>query len=391
LILKGKVDILALQSLIQMKKYPMAKPYMGREEERAVIEVLRSGTLSLGPKLAGFEKEFAKFIGTRYACAVDNGTAALHLILLSLGIQKEDEVITSPFSFISSANAVLYHGAKPVFADVDPVTFNIDPKEVEKKITKKTKAILPVHIFGQSADMDPIMKLAKKHKLFVVEDACESLAACYKGRHVGTEGHAAAFSFYPNKQMTTGEGGVVVTNDKKIYELCRSLRNQGRAENMQWLDHERLGFNYRMHELSAAIGLAQLAKLPRMVKERRQIAGWYDQFLAPLEKKNLLFRPQVADHNTHSWFLYVARVSPEINRDKVIGDLAKIGVSSKPYLPSIHLFGFYSKKFGFKQGDFPVSEGISRSSLALPFYIGLKKSDVAHICRNLEKVLENSL
>ena len=374
-----------------MKKYPMAKPYLGREEERAVVQVLRSGTLSLGPKLAGFEKEFAKFIGTRYACAVDNGTAALHLILLSLGIRKGDEVITSPFSFVSSANAVLYHGAKPVFADVDPVTFNIDPKEIEKKITKKTKAILPVHIFGQSADMDPIMKLAKKHKLFVVEDACESVAARYKGRHVGTEGHAAAFSFYPNKQMTTGEGGVVVTNDQKIQELCRSLRNQGRAENMQWLAHERLGFNYRMDELSAAVGLAQLAKLPRIIQKRRQIAGWYDQFLAPIEKKRLVLRPEVAGYNTHSWFLYVARVNPEINRDKVISELAKIGVSSKPYLPSIHLFDFYRERFGFKPGDFPVSEGVSRASLALPFYIGLKKSDVADICRKLAEVLENNL
>jgi len=374
-----------------MKKYPMAKPYLGREEERAVVQVLRSGTLSLGPKLAGFEKEFAKFIGTRYACAVDNGTAALHLILLSLGIRKGDEVITSPFSFVSSANAVLYHGAKPVFADVDPVTFNIDSKEIEKKITKKTKAILPVHIFGQSADMDPIMKLAKKHKLFVVEDACESVAARYKGRHVGTEGHAAAFSFYPNKQMTTGEGGVVVTNDKKIQELCRSLRNQGRAENMQWLAHERLGFNYRMDELSAAVGLAQLAKLPRIIQKRRQIAGWYDQFLAPIEKKRLVLRPEVAGYNTHSWFLYVARVNPEINRDKVISELAKIGVSSKPYLPSIHLFDFYRERFGFKPGDFPVSEGVSRASLALPFYIGLKKSDVADICRKLAEVLENNL
>src|SRR3990167_1866874 len=226
-------------------KYPIAKPYIGKEEKAVVAKVLRSGVLSIGPEVVAFEKAFALKLGTKFACAVSSGTAGLHLTMLAAGLKKGDEVLTSPFSFIASANAILYVGATPVFVDINPVSFNIDPDKIEEKITTKTKAILVVHIFGQSADMKPILKLANKYKLKVIEDACESLNASYHGKKVGTFGESAVFAFYPNKQMTTGEGGMIVTNDRSVDALCRSLRNQGRSGNMQWLDHERLGYNYR--------------------------------------------------------------------------------------------------------------------------------------------------
>ncbi|OGZ28558.1 MAG: polysaccharide biosynthesis protein [Candidatus Niyogibacteria bacterium RIFCSPLOWO2_01_FULL_45_48] len=365
----------------------MAKPYIDEEEEKLVLEVLRSGTLSIGPKIEEFEKRFSEMLGVKYASAVSSGTAALHLALIALGIKEGDEVITSPFSFVASANAILYMGAKPVFADVDPLTFNMDPKEAEKKITPKTKAILPVHIFGQSCGMRPITELAKRHNLKVIEDACESIMAEHKGQKVGTFGDAAAFSFYPNKQMTTGEGGMIVTNDEKIDSLCRSLRNQGRAQNMQWLDHQMLGYNYRITEMGAALGIGQLKKLAGVIEKRREIAGWYEEEIKKYD--DLLIAPETHPDNTHTWFLYVARIkNPQINRDEVIKKMAEFGIATKPYLPSIHLFDFYRKGFGFKEGDFPVSEAISSSSVALPFYIGLEKSDTEYICRKLAETVK---
>ena len=365
----------------------MAKPYINEEEEKLVLEVLRSGTLSIGPKIEEFEKRFSEMLGAKYACAVSNGTVGLHLALIACGIKEGDEVITSPFSFVASANVILYMGAKPVFTDVDPTTFNIDPKEIEKKINPKTKAILPVHIFGQSADMERIMALASRHNLKVIEDACESVMAEYKGKKVGTFGDAAAFSFYPNKQMTTGEGGMITTNDKKIDNLCRSLRNQGRSENMQWLDHQILGYNYRITEMGAALGIGQLKKLAGVIEKRREIAGWYEEEIKKYE--DLLSFPKTRADNTHTWFVYVARIKdPKINRDGVINKMAEFGIATKPYLPSIHLFDFYRKKFGFKPGDFPVSEAISNSSVALPFYIGLEKSDTEYICRKLAETVK---
>ena len=367
-------------------KYPIAKPYIRKEELAAVAKVLRSGVLSIGPEVVEFEKNFARRVGSKFACAVSSGTAGLHLALLAAGIKKGDEVITSPFSFIASANAILYVGAKPVFADVDLVTFNIDPEKIEKKINKKTKAILPVHIFGQAAEMKPILQLAKKYRLKIIEDACESLDAKHHGRKVGTFGESAVFAFYPNKQMTTGEGGMMVTNDKKIDALCRSLRNQGRSGNMQWLDHERLGYNYRMDEMSAALGRVQLEKLDWLIAQKQRLASLYNKYLAP--HATLVEIPKIAAGNTHSWFVYVVRINnPKVKRDAVIKDLEKKGVSTKAYLPSIHLFSFYKKEFKYKAGDFPISEAISRSSLALPFYIGLAEKDIKNIINALIMVV----
>ena len=372
-----------------MKKYPVAKTYIDNSDRKAVLGVLTTDRLSLGPKYIEFEKKFAAKIGVKYACAVSSGTAGLHLAMLASGIGAGDEVITSPFSFVASANCILYVGAKPVFADIDPISYNIDPKKIEKKITKKTKAILVVHIFGQSADMNAIIKIAKKHKLKIIEDACESIGAKYKGRLTGTFGETAVFAFYPNKQMTTGEGGMIVTNNKKIYELCASLRNQGRGENMQWLDHKYLGYNYRLDEMSAALGVSQLAKLDKMIKERRKIAALYSKFFS--RHSELISIPKIMKGNTHTWFVYVLKINNlKVARDKVIKLLARQGISSKPYLPSIHLFSFYKKRFGNKKGDFPVSELISNSSLALPFYIGLKKSDIKYIGEKIIGAIKKS-
>lgn len=359
-------------------KYPVARPYITEREKRAVMRVLDSGTLSLGPNQETFEKAFAKRNGTKYACAVSSGTAGLHLALIAAGIGAGDEVITTPFSFVASANAVLYVGAKPVFVDIDPVTYNMDPAKIEKKITKKTRAILVVHIFGQACDMRAISRIAKKHRLKIIEDACESLDAKYFGTRVGHFGESAVYAFYANKQMTTGEGGMIVTNSKRVYETCKSLRNQGRGPNMQWLDHDRLGYNYRMDEMSAALGLTQFEKLSMLIHERQRIARWYEKYLRP--HRDLFLAPKTARGNTHTWFVYVVQViKPKAKRDEVMKRLMKRGIGTKPYLPSIHLFSFYKKMFGYKRGDFPVSEGVSAKTLALPLYVGLTERDIQGI------------
>lgn len=372
-----------------MKKYPLAKPNIGALEKKYVLGVLNSGQLSLGPQHKIFEKEFAKVVGAKYACSVSSGTAGLHLAMITAGIGPGDEVITTPFSFVASANAVLYVGAKPAFVDIDPLTYNIDPGKIESRITPRTRAILVVHIFGQSADMTAIGKIAKKHNLKIIEDACESLRAKHKGKMVGAFGESAVFAFYPNKQMTTGEGGMLVTNSKKIYELSLSLRNQGRSNNMQWLDHDKLGYNYRLNEMSAALGLAQLQRLDHLIRERYKIAELYHRHLQNYGR--LIQAPQTGPGNTHTWFVYVVKLlDRNIDRDGLIKKLAQAGIATKPYLPSIHLMKHYREKFRYQEGDFPVSEEISRRSLALPFYIGLKESDIKYIVKKLIKIIKNN-
>lgn len=370
-----------------MKKYPLAKPYIGKEEIRAVTKALKSGRLSLGPVCKKFEEEFAKKIGTKYAVAVSSGTAGLHLAMIAAGIKPGDEVITTPFSFVASANCILYVGAKPIFVDIEPATYNIDPSKVEAEITPRTKAILVVHIFGQAADMDPILKLAEKYKLKIIEDACEAVGATYKGKNVGTFGQSAVFAFYPNKQMTTGEGGMIVTNSKHFCQLYSSLRNQGREEDMEWLDHKYLGYNYRLDEMSAALGLVQLKKLDKLIATHRKIASWYNKYLEGYT--DLIQPPKIGEYNTHTWFVYVVRIKKrKINRDMIIKLLKNQGISTKPYLPSIHLFKFYAKKYGYRQGDFPISENASQHCLALPFYIGLSTHDIKNIVNQLVNAIK---
>lgn len=374
-----------------IKNYPIAKPYLGLQEKKLVMDVLKSGNLSLGPIHKEFEKRIAEKIGTRFACSVSSGTAGLHLAMIAANIKPGDEVITSPFSFIASANCILYVDAKPIFVDIDPSTYNLDPAKIEAAITPKTKAILVVHIFGQTANMTAIKKIAKKYRLKIIEDACESICAKHQEKKAGTFGESAVFAFYPNKQMTTGEGGMLVTNSEKIYRLCNSLRNQGRSENMQWLDHERLGYNYRMDEMSAALGLSQLEKLDEMIKKRQQLANLYHKHLTPYSE--LIQPPQTAPDNTHTWFVYVIKLKNKINqkrRDGLIMSLAKQGISTKPYLPPIHLFNFYKKTFGYKKGDFPIAEEVGASTIALPFYIGLKEKDVKYITDKLIKTINTA-
>jgi len=371
-----------------MKKYPIAKPYITATDKKLVLEVLNSGNLSLGPKHKEFEEKFAKIAGTKYACSVSSGTAGLHLAMIAANIKVGDEVITSPFSFVASANCILYMNAKPVFVDIDPLTYNMNPNSIEAAITPRTKAILVVHIFGQAADMTHISKIAKKHNLKIIEDACESINAEHNKQKVGTFGESAVFAFYPNKQITTGEGGMIATNNEEIYKLCNSLRNQGRSENMQWLDHERLGYNYRLDEMSAALGITQLKKLDFLINQRRKIAALYTKNLLPYS--DLIQVPAIGKNNNHTWFVYVALLkNKKLKRDGLITELAKQGISTKPYLPSIHLFSFYRKVFGYKKGDFPIAEKVSNSAIALPFYIGLKKDDINYIVNVLTKTIKS--
>lgn len=354
---------------------PIAKPFIDKADIVGVVKVLKSGRLSLGPSLSKFESDFASYVGAKYACAVSSGTAGLHLTVKALDLKSGDEVITSPFSFIASSNCLLYEGVKPIFADIDESTFNLDPEKIERAITPKTKAILVVHIFGQSADMDAIMRLARKRKLAVIEDACESIGATYKNQFTGTFGNAGVFAFYPNKQMTTGEGGMIVTNSKDMYQKFLTLRNQGRASDMQKVDHLVLGYNYRMDEMSAALGISQLKKLDRFIGERRKIAEWYSEFMSDIPE---IIVPQVVKNRTHSWFVYVVRVTNG-TRDKLQQKLLKVGVQTKAYLPSIHLQPFMRKRFSYKEGDFSMAENISSEALALPLFVGLKKREVKRI------------
>lgn len=363
---------------------PLSRPTIGKEEISSVVEVLKSGILSLGPKLEEFEKDFSRLIGVKYAIAVNSGTSGLHLALKSLGIKEGDEVITTPFSFVASANCALFENAKPVFVDVEEDTFNIDPDLIKEKIADKTKFILPVHVFGQTCDMDPILKTAKKNNLKVVEDACESIMATYKGKKSGTMGEVGVFAFYPNKQMTTAEGGMIVTNNEKAGILCKSYRNQGRSDNKQWLTHPRIGYNYRMDEINAAIGIEQIKKLPGFIKKRRALAKLYIEQLNDIDGITL---PKIKEGNEHSWFVFPIIVN-ERARNELISKLNSIGVQSKAYFdPCIHLQPFYREKYGYNEGDFPVAEKLSKTIVILPFYEQMKEEHIHIVVNSLKTAL----
>ncbi len=364
----------------------LSKPHIDQKDIDAVVEVLKSGTLSLGPKLQEFKTAFANYIGTKHAIAVNSGTSGLHLIVKSLGIKKGDEVITTPFSFVASANCILFEGATIVFADIDKKTYNIDPKSIEQKITKKTKAILVVHVFGQTSDMTTIMKIAKKHNLKVIEDACEAIGATHKGKKAGTFGDAAVFAFYPNKQMTTGEGGMIVTNDDTVAALCKSYKNQGR-DTMAWLGHSRIGYNYRLNEMSCALGIQQLKKINKILKMREGVAKSYYKKLSNNKDISL---PFVHKDNGESWFVFVIQLNKRVDRTKVIEILKERGIATNIYFPSIHLQEFYKKEFGYKEGDFPITEEISKRTLALPFFSELTQKEISYVCQNLEQAINLS-
>jgi perosamine synthetase len=365
---------------------PLARPVIGAAEERAVIEVLRSGQLSLGPRVGEFERLFAAHVGSPLASAVSSGTAGLHLALRAVGVGEGDEVITSPFSFVASANAALYERARPVFADIDPVTLNLDPQAAAAAVTERTRALLPVHIFGYPADMSAFEALADRHGIAIVEDACEALGARHAdGTPVGGRGHPAAFGFYANKQLTTGEGGMVTLADPALKELIDSERNQGRAPDMGWLDHDRLGFNYRLSDIACALGIAQLDRLDGMLLERARVAAHYRHALAGVDGLGLPCPNRGGD--IRGWFVFVVQVPQGVDRDATVRALAAEGVQSKPYLPAIHLMSLYRERFGHTEGEFPVCEDISARSLALPFFPEMGEEQVARVTSALLRAI----
>jgi len=370
---------------------PMCQPDIGAAERAAVNAVMRTPTLSIGPRIEAFERKVGAALGTRHAAGVSSGTAGLHLCLIAAGVREGDLVLTTPFSFVASANCALYVGARPVFVDVDPETLTIDAQAVADRARvlvrqgQPLRAILPVHVFGQPADMDPILDVASRHGLAVVEDACEAIGARYKGAPAGTLGDAGVFAFYPNKLMTTGEGGMIVTRHAAWDALVRSLRNQGRDVFDGWLQHSRLGYNYRLDELSAALGAVQFDRLDELLRKRERVAGWYAKRLARLDGVTL---PQIAAWTTRvGWFVYVVRLAPGGERDLVIRELDRRGIPARPYFPPIHLQPFYRERFGFRPGDFPAAEAAGESCLALPFFGGMREAQVDLVCGALDEAL----
>jgi perosamine synthetase len=368
-------------------RIPLSKPDITDLEIEYVTQVLKTPNLSLGPKLVEFETKMAEFIGVKQAVAVNSGTSALHLIIRSLGIKDGDEVITAPFSFISSANCILFERAKPVFVDIDPLTLNIDVNRIEAAITAKTRAILAVDVFGYPADWDGLEKIAREHNLKLVEDSCEALGAEYKGKKAGTFGDDAAFAFYPNKQMTTGEGGIIVTNNREIADLCRSLRNQGRTDGDEWLEHERLGYNYRLSDINCALGIAQLERIEELLAKRERTARSYDARLKDWPEATT---PHSSPEVKRSWFVYVivlAERYSRADRDRILGELESRGIGCSNYFTPIHLQPFYVKQFGFKPGGFPITERVSARTIALPFYGELGETEIDFVVQNLKEIV----
>ena len=378
---------------------PLARPALGEREEELVLEVLRSGRLSLGPMQERFERGLAEWLGAGDAVAVSSGTAGLHLGVRALGWGEGDEVVTSPFSFVASANCLLYEGAKPVFCDVDPVTLNLDPDAAAGAVGERTAGILPVDILGYPAALPRFEKIADERGLGLLEDACEALGAVdSEGVRVGTRGITATFAFYANKQLTTGEGGIVIPADAEAAARMRSERNQGRAPDMGWLDHERVGFNYRLTEMQAALGIAQLERADDLLAERARVAAAYSARLAqsgaaPAGEGNdsgLLLPCADRGSERRSWFVYAIRLPSGADRDAVVADLAQRGIAAKGYMPCIHLLGPYRERFGHRPGELPVAEEASSRLLALPFFGGMDEGQVERVCEALEEALQGN-
>jgi perosamine synthetase len=368
---------------------PLAKPLVGAREEELVLETLRSGRLALGPRLGEFEAALSGALDGRPVSAVSSGTAGLHLAVRAAGVEPGDEVVTTPFSFVASANCLLYEHARPVFCDIDPRTLNIDPDAAATAVSGRTTGLLPVHIFGYPADLPALERLAGERGLWIVEDACEALGAVHgDGKAVGTRGHAAVFAFYPNKQITTGEGGAVVCPDRAVKERIDSERNQGRAPDMGWLDHDRLGFNYRLDDLSCALGIAQLERLDELLAGRARVAALYSEALADVDELTLPCPDGGGDRR--SWFVYVVQLPPAVDRDAAMTAMRERGVDTKPYLPAIHLMSFYRERFGHREGEFPVCEDVARRSLALPFFGELTQGQIERVTQALREVVASA-
>ncbi len=385
---------------------PLASPDLTEAERQAVLAVLDTPILSMGPQLRAFEQSFCQWTGRKHAIAVNSGTAGLHLCVRAAGIGADDYVITTPFSFVASTNAILFENAVPIFVDVDPQTGNIVPEAVHAaaealqeggaaaarflprrgaETSGQLKAILPVDVFGQPADLDPLRQTARQFGLKIIEDSCEALGAAYKGRPAGTLGDYGVFAFYPNKQMTTGEGGVIVTDDDQAADMMRALRNQGRAPGDTWLQHTLLGYNYRMDEMSAALGVAQMQRLEELLAKRAQVAARYAEFLADIEEIEL---PVIKPETTRmSWFVYVIRLAPHIDRAKVAAALKARGVPVRPYFTPIHLQPYMVERFGYQPQDFPVTEDLGRRGLAIPFSGLLTDEQIRYVAQSLKEAL----
>lgn len=370
-------------------KINLAGPDISQKETDLINEVLKSGILSIGPKLEEFENKFKKYFKVKHAIGVNSGTSGLHLLVKSLGIKDGDEVITTPFSFVASANCILYERARPIFVDIDERSLNMDLNRIEEKITEKTRAIIAVDIFGQPIDMVRLMELAESYNLKVIEDSCEAIGTEYKGIKSGTLADGAVFAFYPNKQLTTGEGGMIITDDDNIAELCCSMRSQGRANTGLWLFHERLGYNYRLSELHAAIGIAQMERIDEILTKREKVADMYNEKLADF---NGIILPYIdSDVNRMSWFVYVVRLEDYIDRKQVMDYLNEKGVACKPYFSPIHLQPYIKEQFGYNKGDFPITEHVSSYTLALPFWNGISEEEVDYTVLVLKEAVKVSV
>jgi perosamine synthetase len=367
----------------------MSKPDINEDDVNFVISALRSGQLSIGPFVDKFEELAREYIGTRHAVAVANGTSGLHLCMRLAEVREGTEVITSPFSFVASANCILYERGTPVFVDIDEETFNIDPAAVGAAITNRTVGILPIHVFGRPAAMDSLCQTADRHSLVLIEDACEALGAMYRNRKVGTFGRASVFAFYPNKQMTTGEGAIITTNDSTWDASLRSLRNHGRGTMNDWLSHDQIGFNYRLNELSSALGVSQLSRIDDLLDRRAAVAAKYSERLSSVPGIQALM--PVEGTTRVSWFVYVVRFDASLNRDDIASRLAEKGISTRNYFPPIHLQPYFREQFGFRAGQFPVTERVSASTLALPFHTNLSEREIEQVCTALSESIDETV
>ena len=369
----------------------LSRPDITEKEIERVTQVLRGPELSLGPVVPEFERAFAEYIGRRRAVAVNSGTSGLFLSLLALGIGPGDEVITTPFTFIASTTCIMMTGARPVFVDIDPVSLNIDPRRIERAITDRTKAILPVEVFGNPAEFDRICEIAKRHGLPVVEDSCEALGSVLNKKKAGSFGTLSTFGFYPNKQITTGEGGMILTDDDALADICVSLRNQGRGKGGGWLAHERLGYNFRLSDINAALGVAQLSRIEEIKARRRRVATWYQEMLAGEDR---LVIPTAPAEGELSWFVFVVHLNEHFgqhHRDAVLQEMGRQGIQVSNYFPPVHLQPFIAERYDYRQGDFPLAEFVSQRTIALPFHNHLTEQDVALVCGTLRAVLDTCL
>ena len=368
---------------------PLSRPDVTTDDIDAVVSVLQTPYLSLGPKIEEFERAICAYTGARHATAVNSGTSALHLAIRALGIGAGDEVLTSPFSFVASANCALFERARPVFVDIEPVSFNIDPARIAAAVTERTRAILPVHVFGRPVEMEAVTAIARTHGLRVIEDSCEALGAFQNGRHVGTFGDVGTFAFYPNKQITTGEGGMLVTDDPALDQLFKSMRNQGRGTSGGWLQHERLGYNYRLSDIHAALGISQLRRVDEILARRAAVAELYRDRLSRFEEIELPIYelPQ----SRLSWFVYVIRVrgAARDRRNAVLAALRGRGVACSDYFSPIHLQPYFREQ-GYRPGQFPVTEAIAESTIALPFFTRLTEQEIDTVAVALEAALRET-